>query len=64
MLTKSNKKTKFDIVIPMPHEAIYACYFQQVHELGMIVTESRTKMSIQCMYEILGHWTKKKKEKS
>ena len=43
MLTKGDKKIKSDIVIPMPHEAIYACYFCQGHKLGVIMTKCGTK---------------------
>ena len=57
ILTKGDKKIEFDTMIPTPHWSIYACYFHQRHdELGAIVIESGTKMSIQCMHENFGHY--------
>ena len=51
-----NKKIMFDIVIPMPNEAIYACYYCQGHELGAIMMETRTGMSIQHTHMLLEHF--------
>ena len=55
MLTKCNNKIKFDIVISMPCEAIYACYNYQGNKLGVITAESGTKMS---SHELLRHCKK------
>ena len=45
-------------MIPRLCGVIYACYFHLGHKLGVIATESRTKMSILCMYKHLGHCKK------
>ena len=51
MLSKGNKKVEFDKLISMTYRAIYVYYFCQGHEF---VTESRTKMRIQCVHELFG----------
>ena len=53
MLTKSNKKMKFVVVILMPCGVIYACYFGHGYELGADATESRIVMNIQHAHELL-----------
>ena len=55
ILMKDEKKIKFDTMISMPHVAIYRCNFHSRQELGAIVTESRTEMSIQHVHALLRH---------
>ena len=52
------------MVIPMPCGAIYACYFCSRNELGVIMTESGTKMSIQHVDKQLRHWDKETRRKT
>ena len=52
------QKIKFEIVVPTPHGAIYACYFCCGHELGVIGTQTKTKMSFQHAQKLLSHCDK------
>ena len=60
---KGNKKIKLDVVIPIPCRVIYVCYLHFGHELGAIAAGNGTKMSIQCVHEILSYCDEETKRK-
>ena len=54
MLSKGNKRIKFDVVIPKPCGAIYAWHIQQGLKLGAGAIKSATEMNIQHVPELFG----------
>ena len=57
LLTKGDKKIKFDQEIPMLCQSIHVVFIKE--QIGMIATESGTKISIQHMHKSLDNVMKK-----
>ena len=48
-------KIEFDIVVPAPNGALYACRFLWESEVSSVQLEVSTKLGIQKMHDFLGH---------